>query len=385
MIYDVIIVGAGPAGAVLAYKLAKNGFKVLVLEKENLPRYKTCGGGLTLKTLQALPFDVSDTFEVEPDEGELAYNGQFLFRTFLPLPFGAMVMRSTFDHYLMQKAIEAGAHLRTEIRVTDIKQNVDSALVHTEMGNFTTNIVVGADGVNSQVAGAVGLLMKRRTGIAIEAEIHVPDYIIRRSGQAALFDFGAIKNGYGWIFPKQDHLSVGLFQASCRKVPMLKQMLSHFINQQQILENCTILHLEGHRIPLGGDEVVLHKERVLLIGDAANLADPWMGEGIYYAVQSATIAADVIRKTLEKAEETNLRPYTAQINSKIIPHFLHANRLANIVYRFPYLCSRLLQHSSLVQKFAFGTIRGTHTFHQLERELVRQSPRILTEAILKRH
>lgn len=381
MLYDVIVVGAGPAGAVLAHQIASQGHQVLVLEKANLPRYKPCGGGLPFKTIQALPFDVSDVFEVEPNKGILTYDGAFLFQASLPLPFGAMVIRPAFDQYLIQRATAAGAQLRTDCRMTSVEQTADGVTVHTETEAFNARVLVGADGVNSTVAAAVDLLPNRTTGVALEAELSVPSDVMQRRGRSATFDFGALPRGYGWIFPKREQLSVGVFRASKDHAPRLKQRLERFLDRQPDLSAREVVHLQGHRIPLGGDHATLHRGRVLLIGDAANLVDPWLGEGIYYAVRSAQIAADVIREALDRPGAPNLSHYTRHINKTLVPHFQDARQLARLVYGLPYLCSRLLERSAVVQEMTFGAVRGTHTFRQLKRALVRRAPRILVQTV----
>jgi flavin-dependent dehydrogenase len=293
-----------------------------------------------------------------------------------------MVMRSTFDDYLIKQAVSAGSRLQTGCRVINVMQNGDHVVAYTKTGKFRARVLVGADGVNSKVADTVGLLPKRRTGVAIEAEIAIPKSVIQRCGKDVTFDFGALRNGYGWIFPKQEHFSVGVFQANTRKAPEIKQSLDHFIKQQEHLEDHKILQSQGHRIPLGGERAILHKDRVLLIGDAANLADAWMGEGIYYAVRSAMISANVIHKALTQGGNVQLDHHTSQVNSTLIPHLQNARDLARIVYSFPYLCSRLLQRSHRIQEIAFGAVRGTHTFQQLKQALIRRAPLLLIELLI---
>jgi geranylgeranyl reductase family protein len=379
LVYDVIVVGAGPAGAILAYLLANRGLQVLMLEKAALPRYKTCGGGLTYKAIESLPFDIRSTVEVETSGGIVSYGGQQLLKTEVRQPFAWLVMRDRFDYYLVQKALQAGMRLVDSTSVTAIEQSAQHIQVRTQHEVFYCSLLVGADGVNSIVAERTGLLKQRQVGIAVEAEVAVPDAAIESQGAFATFDFGVLPGGYGWIFPKRDHLSVGLFQARSGKAVGIKTALDQFINSQPVLRTNQHINIHGHRIPLGGSKAALDQGRVILVGDAANLADPWLGEGIYYAITSAKIAAEEITGFL-MGGLPDLRSYTRRINSEIVQQLQQARRFARLVYLFPQIGSTLLCRSSLMRQMVFGTIRGDLTFQQLNQALVLRLPRIMTQA-----
>jgi len=379
MVYDVLVIGAGPAGSVLAYLLAKQGLRILILERAHLPRYKTCGGGVTFKTFRCLPFDATPTFEVQAIGGIVTYAGKPVLKTDdLAQPFAWLVMRDRFDYYLVEQAVQAGAELAEGIRVRLVEQDAGKAAVYTENGTYQGRLLAGADGVNSIVAHTTGLLGDRRTGSAIEAELGVPPSAIEAQGPFATFDFGALPNGYGWIFPKKDHLSVGLFQASTDKAPHLKEDLQRFIACQPVLERATILQQRGHPIPLGGKAQELHRGRILLVGDAANLADPWLGEGIYSAVLSANLAAETMVKAISNGDP-DLSSYTRQMNAGLVRQLRHAQRLGRIVYRAPRLASIMLGKSHTAQSLLFKTIRGDLSYRALNYSLLCNLPRILIE------
>ena len=206
------------------------------------------------------------------------------------------------------------------------------------------------------VAKKLGLLADRKTGVALEAEVLVPKESLDHQSTYALFDFGIIENGYGWIFPKRDHFSVGVYYAKETKIKGLNQSLNSFINCQSILQGYEIKNIKGHQIPLGGNGSRLHTSNGLLIGDAANLADPWLGEGMYYAFRSARIASEEIDLFLSKINYP-LTNYTGRINSEIISQFKHARTLSNLVYHFPHLLSKILSKSPIMQKAIFDTMR----------------------------
>ncbi len=380
--HDVIVVGTGPAGAVLAYLLAKRGLDVLILERATLPRYKTCGGGVTWKAMQNLPFDASAVFEQKAVGGIVTYAGQQLLKVEVGWPVAWLVMRDRFDHYLVQQAVNAGAHLVEGISVVSVEDRDNSVVVITSQGELQAQVLAGADGVNSIVARSVGLLPDREVGVAVEAELAVAPASLEAQGSFATFDFGVLPGGYGWIFPKRDHLSVGVFKAIPGKAIGLKKALEKFIASEAVLLDPQILHLQGHEIPLGGRTQTLHKGRVLLVGDAANLADPWMGEGISYAVVSARLAAEQIYYALE-SKEMDFSGYTNLINASITPQLLSARLFAKAVYALPELCSDLLSKSPFMQRTVFDVIRGDRSFREMTSALLLGMPRIVIEALFK--
>ena len=380
--YDVIVVGTGPAGAVLAYLLAKRGLDVLILERATLPRYKSCGGGVTWKAIQNLPFDVNSVLETKAVGGIVTFAGQQLLKAEVGWPVAWLVMRDRFDHYLVQQAMRVGAKLMEGIIVTKVEDRGDRVVVTTSKEEFQAQLLAGADGVNSIVARSLGLMPDREVGIALEAELAVSPASLEAQGEFATFDFGALPGGYGWIFPKRDHLSVGVFKAIPGKAVGLRRALEKFIASEAVLLDPKILRLQGHQIPLGGRTRILHKGRVLLVGDAANLADPWMGEGISYAVVSARLAAEHMYYALEN-KQIDLSGYTNLINASITPQLLSARLFAKAVYSLPEMCSVLISKSPFMQRMVFDVIRGDRTFKEMTSALILGMPRIVVESLFK--
>jgi geranylgeranyl reductase family protein len=380
VVYDVIIAGAGPAGSVLAYLLTQHGLSVRVIEKARMPRYKTCGGGLTFKAIQNLPFDVSPTYEVKATGGIMAYAGREMVRLELERPIAWLVMRDHFDHYLIQQAVQSGADFSDGLTVKGYETVETGIKVYTTKGSFKSNLLVGADGVNSIISRSAGLLPHRKLGIAIEVELVVPDSVLQEQGAYATFDFGALSYGYGWIFPKSDHLSVGVYHARLGKAANIKQDLQNYIKMNPILNENKPISIRGHHIPQGGQKQRLNNGRVILVGDAANLADSWLGEGLYYAMKSANIAANVIVEYFENGSG-DLNKYTDHINTQIVHQLAYAGAIAGLVNRFPHFSTALLQRSDLLQRAVLSVVRGDLNFQQLASTLILGSPRILTQAL----
>lgn len=381
MIYDVIVVGAGPAGSTAAFQLAAKNQSVLIIDQDHFPRYKPCGGGLPMRTLAEIPFDVTPVLEFSAGGGMVTFRGKPGLKTPLNGDFAWLADRTKLDAFLLQKACDAGAKCITGMRVLSVREETDQVIVMTSDQTFSGLFLIGADGVNSITSKELRLIENRNAGIALEAELAVPAANLQEHGTYALFDFGALPYGYGWIFPKQDHLSVGIFQARNTKSGNLRANLENFIACQPVLRGHKILHMQGHRIPLGGQNGALHSKRSLLVGDAANLADPWLGGGVYYAIRSANLAAGIIQQA-EADGNADLSDYTRRIRDEILTDFDFSRRIANIIYRFPRLATTLISRSKAMQEMVFLNIRGDLSFRQLWRQLILKMPIILKNTII---
>ena len=340
--YDVVVVGAGPAGATLAYELAKRGIGVLVLEKEKLPRYKCCAGGVTSKAAKLLDFDISEVVEDVIYELSFTYNmgSSYLGQHSQPLIY--TVMRDVFDYFLVEKAQQLGAVLIDGQKVMQVQVGADWVEMPTADNLFRTRLVVGADGAYSVVARELGMGRSIEYLVGMESEVVVPEEELAKWKSRVHIDLGCIPGGYAWVFPKRNHLSIG---AGClvSKARGLNRRYQKFLTLLG-MGNYTIARSSSHLVPTCTKGRFVWQDKALLLGDAAGLTDPLTGEGIYNAIQSAQLAAPVIESSLVGGE-VGLQDYQQIVERKIMPELRIARKMSRNFVRFPRLAFGMFNQS----------------------------------------
>ena len=311
---DVIVIGAGVAGSSAAFHLANFGLNVLVLEKEKLPRYKTCGGGVIKRAAELLPFSIDPVVEQKLSRVDIFdhdNNLHFMEERKDPLTF--MVMRADFDNFILSKAVEKGAVVHDDSEVIGLENFGDYVDVKTRNDNFRARFVIAADGATGISAKCLGVKNKLVKVPALEIETIVNENISNLYNSAARFDYGLIPFGYAWVFPKKKHLSIGA--AFMKKTNQsLHIWLDKYFDILGIQEK-DILAKEkhGYLIPLALKRGSCCSGRVLFAGDALGLADPITAEGISYAIESGQLAAAALIES--KPESASVRQmYNEKLN-----------------------------------------------------------------------
>ena len=290
--YDVAIIGSGPAGALAAYFLAKKGISTVIIEKETLPRYKTCGGGLVYRGRRRLPFDISSVVEREYDRMKVYMQGEEkVLSTVRDVPVISMVMRDKFDNFLVNKAIEAGATLKQEHKLTSITFG-NSTTLHTSQGDIDAKLIIAADGALSPTAKLAGWKETRKLIPALEYEVEVSAEDFARLSTEVRFDMDSIPHGYAWSFPKENHLSLGIASTRRKKID-LKVYYKKYLEKLEIKEIISE-KAHGYQIPISPRTDGFVRKNVFLIGDAAGFADAVTAEGISNSLWSGELVAQAI-------------------------------------------------------------------------------------------
>jgi geranylgeranyl reductase family protein len=310
--FDVLVVGAGPAGSTAAYRLATEGARVLLADKATFPRDKPCGGGLTMRAVRQLPFPVDPVVEDRTTRVRLGLDFTRRIERHMDEPLVLMTQRKRLDAYLVEQAVRAGAEFRDGVKVSDLA--VEEGGVQAQVGGsrVAATHALFADGANGISARAIGLDDGRDYGVALEA--NVPFGVVSEAEYRGLLclELANVPGGYGWVFPKGDHVNVGVGGWE-REGPRLREHLMRFCREYGIPES-SLEDVRGYRLPLVHARARLAKGRVALLGDAAGLVDPLSGDGIYEAFLSARLAAKaVLAGDLESYDRDLRRTLSSQL------------------------------------------------------------------------
>ncbi|HZQ81378.1 MAG TPA: geranylgeranyl reductase family protein [Gaiellaceae bacterium] len=276
--YDVLVVGGGPAGSTTAIRLADGGARVLLVDKATFPRDKPCGGGLTTRAFKQCPVDPSPVVEEEVDLVELRFRYGDSVERQTRSPVIRMTQRRRLDAFLLDAARERGVEVREG-------QTIDAS-------DAPADYVVGADGANGTTAKALGLGTGIVHGVAYEGNVAYGVVPHERYARRAVIELADIPGGYGWVFPKGDHVNVGV-GAWQDEGPRIREHLAR-VCAGHGLDPSQLESLRGHRLPLRRPGTTFAGERGLLVGDAAGLIDPVSGDGMYECFVSSRLAAEAI-------------------------------------------------------------------------------------------
>jgi len=306
-IYDVIVIGAGPAGSTASKAAADQGLKVLMLDKEVFPRDKACGGYLSFKTIKLLGEDLPVSIIQRKIYGVRLYgqNDYFISKESLQM-LGCIVRRQDFDCYLVDKAVKAGVQFIDGCEVKGIKIDINNYCVEVYAGNqsYISKRAISAEGVNSFILRNIGYQRERRRwqyGFALAGSIECSP-VCSDDKYVELYCIPFL-GGFGWVFPLRDTYNIGVGCWACLSHKLYDY---YFDFAENILKNKNIKGIvskpQGSFIPVGGLLRNLGNDYIIAAGDSGGFVDAFSGEGIYYAIKSGQIAAGEIVKSLSDNE-----------------------------------------------------------------------------------
>ncbi len=332
---DVIVAGAGPAGAMAALRLARAGVRVLIVERFALPRQKPCGGGISTRVLIRFPF-LRDALRRIPslDISNLYLEGPSgdVFRMRADGPAVILIRRIEFDALLVSLAVEAGARVLAPAAVAQARQDADRVTLTLRDGaTVTAPMVIAADGVNSVIARRLGLNPGWPAGhLALDMMEETPIADLRATEPETLSVFYGFRgaHGYAYIFPKREHVNVGIgyvlsyFRDAIDEAPYTLQQ--RFVDE---LRTRGMMDGESQRdrftpflIPVGGPLRRTADGRVLLAGDAGGFVNGFSAEGIYYAMVTGDLAGGAIvdaRGEPARARSLYVRRWRREIGTEL--------------------------------------------------------------------
>ena len=330
--FDVLVVGGGPAGSATAHNLASAGASVLLADKATFPRDKPCGGGLTARAFRRCPVDPTPVVEEEVDLVELRFRYGDRVERAAHAPVIYMTQRLRLDAFLLDAARAKGVEVREGARVELGEQTrVDGSPIQVD-------VVVGADGANGTTARTLGLGAGIVHGVALEGNVPYTSLLRDRYRRRAVVELADIPGGYGWVFPKGDHVNVGV-GAWQEEGPRLREHLARTCEAHGLRFEA-LEHLRGHRLPLRPPGITIASERALLVGDAAGLIDPVSGDGMYECFVSAALAAAAIDDLLA-GRSASLVSYGAAIDAALGPLHRASWKLKRALDRWPALSWRI--------------------------------------------
>ena len=330
-VYDAIIIGAGPGGGSAAWHLARLGHSALVLEKESLPRYKPCGGGVGPEVRSWFDFDFAPVVSALVDTAR--YTWKMGERVDAPLELREplwMVRRDVFDHFLIQQAVAKGATLRTNETVQSVARDGDRWTVTTDLGVHQARLLIGADGAKGQTAKWLGLGKRQVViGGAIEIEVNAPV----PEPNVAHFEFGMVNNGYLWNFPKRDCHSIGIGSWGQKSVD-LRTPLAEYTRYFGLSMDGVKQH--GHPLLLWQGNSRLHTDGAMICGEAAGIVDPFTAEGIRPSLFTGMCAAEAAAVWF-RGERGALAAYSERVANEHGRDMNWAARVAKAFYTLPRL------------------------------------------------
>ncbi|MGE5654540.1 MAG: geranylgeranyl reductase family protein [Bacillota bacterium] len=371
MLYDLIVVGSGPAGSSAAIQAARCGLNTLLIDQAIFPRDKTCAGGLTTAACNYLPEPLPIDLCQRSISGLSTWLGNHQALHSQAECFMKTISRAQFDSWLQSLAAASGVSLHLGDRALGYELRRDGVAVRTRTGQLQGRMIIGADGANSIVARQLRRGTSHPMGYCLQMEVPAA-----RAANLIEIHYGVVPEGYGWVFPHRESQVIGVGGV----LGHFPQARSHLLKIAQHHAVTTDAPIDAHTIPIGGRLLPVSGDGVLLVGDAAGFVDPFTGEGIRYALQSGQIAADTARHALLRHKvplANHLLGYDDACRREIMPQLRYAYHLSRAFFRFSrQLHPRLFGNPEPVEQL-LDVLRGKSDYPHLTRWMLRNLPKLL--------
>lgn len=361
--FDVIVVGAGPAGSTAARECAERGLSVVLVDKAVFPRDKPCGGGVNVRAARLLPFDLTPVIDRTAYGLEFAVRGRRPFRRYSRDAITYLTERRRLDAFLVERAIDRGVTLRQRAPIRDVSRGSRGVTVRAGSEAFEGRVLIAADGANGRTAKLAGVRADLAFGVAMEANVEAPARFAWERERLLALDLGCVRGGFGWLFPKRDHFNVGV-GGWLGEAPGLRAQLDD-LTRSYGLDPASLSNVQSHRLPIRTPNSPLFDGDVVLVGDAAGLVDPLSGEGIYAAFASGRAAAEQIALHLGGAAP-DLRGYARAIEHGLGAELALGLTLHDLLQVAPDAIGLGLRNVELFWEIGFRLLRGEATLLDLE-------------------
>ena len=372
--FDVVIIGGGLSGSSSALNLSRKGYSVLIIEKEKLQDYKTCAGGMASSMQKFLPLDIKDAIESKIKNVEFRWKASDNVVADLTgeSPFW-IIKREKLDQLLLDESLKNGVQIVRPVLVESItKKNDKWEITCDNKTKYISEFLVVADGSQSKWAGYFKLgPRKPKFANTISLRLRGLGEIPRDSVR---FEFGFIKYGFAWAFPLKENLNIGL---------------GTFINdgliENQVINNEVIrsfgfddfpYKIINKKLRIWNGTHPINRDKVLAVGDAASLCDPFLAEGIRPSLISSFYAAECIDQCLS-GKVDDLNPYTKKIYNNWGKSMIWGSRIAQVFYRFPRTGYQLGVKRKTAPKRIAQILSGEMSYEDIAKRVIR---RLLTRS-----
>ena len=363
-IWDVAVIGAGPAGAMAALAAASESKRVVILERFGIPRYKTCAGGLVGASLNALPAGFNPPVQATATSFTFSLRGWPERTKTTAVPLIKLVRRDEFDALLVDAAVAAGAVVYDNTIVTNLAAEDDAMRVTTRnRGDVRARIVVGADGSAGRSAAYVGVVLDQ-VDLGLEVELVTPSDQSGDWDNRILIDWGTIPGAYAWVFPKGGTLSAGVI-AERGNPDLTRSYLGDFLARLGLDQQEASVS-SGHLTRCRTRDSPLYRDRVMVAGDAAGLLEPWTREGISFALRSGTMAGRAAARASTAASAAAvtavMTAYAEEISATLAPEMSAGRLFMRAFTRHPRIFYLAVIHLPKAWDFVVHTISGDTSF-----------------------